>query len=852
MTARHGKTCAFWALLLAFTLLYAVAFAREAGAVEVGTWKELSQAVKDAKKGDVITLTGDITMTGDDTLVSKKEQEIVIDLGGHTLSEAVFSQGTFSIRNGELNFLWLAAEGKGLSVALEESVICKGPETLLPAVMIMDEKGKVSFSNAGQIEGLYGISIQHSAARNVKITNTGTILADVHAFEWNAQAGGSLAVVNDGRMESRCCAAVHLAQVLWTKNAATVSITGTGELVGACGVQMDGNNKSTTIDQRITATYISEKSQAVLDTEKLLASGIQGLLFQTFDEDVDSADPKLLAMASLRNEEVNGVAVALDLAEEAPLKLTLSGTLSATNKLLAAPNVLPYGSKDRLTLNASVAPDSQADSFDVLLPLDKALKTFDEATAQKKLKASMTRLDVDDFLEGGGRLRVCVSAPMTNDEGKLLVSVVRDALAPRHLGGYLTAEGIQWDEAVAKEVYSACAPQPLTEEEDVFHSFRKAVSAKTQYGVYLDCDVRGGEDGQWNAYRDAKQGRLYVEGNGHTLQMGRLKVEALTLRGLTLSDMDLEGKEMTLANCRCEDVVQSPSDTKAITETVVQDCYISKMYINQSKRATLQNCQYETLRLDGIDKAVLSGVSEVSGMGEGLYVWHSNIELDEGCTVPRMRLSVSDGETVSVVNNSRNVGSIILASGGGTAKLSGKGSADYICLSPADHSTFAIQHDANELHLYAGDWRGSLSWTGDVRNAHLFDLSPEASVSFEGTVGYIAVDVPEGRLTFRENEASILNFFTNQLKSLGLGNSEPMKDGFIHVTLSTRTKPVSQDGQTCVVKEARYSLAYQNGGPVYTGCEKIDYTYSNQNGTIGDELSRTIERYDAQGNRIPD
>lgn len=805
MNGRHWKACAVLALLLA--LVCAAACAQETHAVEVGTWEELAQAIQNAQKGTVITLTEDITSEGDDAFRNTKNAEIVIDLGGHLLRQAAFTEGTFSIRNGRLVALRASGEGKGVSVSLAEDVTCESQDASVPnAVSLLAAFGKVSFANAGQIEGIYGVALVHSGSQSVKLTNTGTIVAEAYALEMAASdSQGSIAVVNDGHMESRCCAAVAFVnENTISKKIAPLTITGTGELVGACGVYACGKN--ITIDQRITAVYTAEKTSAVLEQEKEKRKsaletyelwGIGGEFLK---------DENLEYVSSLRHENTNGVAVAVELLPGTDFKLSVSGTLSATNKLLLAPNILPYTQKSKLTLKASVAPDSQADFFDVFLPIDTAMKTFDEAAVQKKLKTGMARLDVDEFLANGGRLRVCVSAPRTNAEGKLLVSVARDALADQHLGGYLTADGMQWDAAVSQKIYDTYSPAPLTEDADRADSFTNAVRAKKQYAVYLDCDVSDCGESFMAAYRDAEKGRLYVEGDGRTLEGFHVYAKAFTVRGITLNQVTLSAMEMALENCRCEHVVISEFEGKKGTKAVVRDCDLVEINLNNKKQLAVENCQYETLRISDVDNAVLSGVSaKQDSENSHLVVFDSKVKMNESCTASTININAYQSD-VSFTNDGNADTLWLRTTQGRKAKLSGTGRVNCIRLETEEDSALTIQQDAQTLMMYVNDWKGSLSYKGNLERAELFAFSSEPSISLAGKVGSIVVYLPTSLLTFDESkEDSPESYFIRILQNLKLEKCEPLEGDAVRVF-------VADDQTHLTVCE----FAYQDGKLVPT------------------------------------
>lgn len=818
MRGNHFKKYVFFALMLAAALLCAAALAEG-----VSTKEELYEAVKAAKGGEVIALSADITLDSEYALVNSKGKEIMIDLGGHTLKSAYFEQGTYSVRNGTVIGAYLLGEGKAIAVHLAEDVRCKG--TTITAVLIDDRNGgKIAFSNAGSIDGPYGIQINQYRKSTIQIINTGTITADAYAIYSLSEADGAVKIVNDGLLESRCCAAVRI-QPTTDKHKATLSIEGAGALTGACGVHSTGNT-TLTIDQRITAVYTSEKNQAVLAQEEDRKRIYQVQFITIMGKMTDENNESMLKFASLRDEATNGVAVAIQNENGDANKLTLSGTLSATNRLLLLPGALPFGSKMSVAVHSSLAPDSKADSFDVWLPLEKRPAEFNEAGAEKQLKAAMKRLDVEGFLAGGGRLRVCVSAPVLNQEGKMLISVTRSALVQELMGGYLTAEGMEWDTGVAEEIYNQKSTV-LTDGEELIDAFEDAMAARDQYAIDLDCDVivensDTGTQSRFHAFRPKKGGMLYVEGNGHILQNGILSLGSpATLRNLTFNGLR---------------------------------CYNGKVTIENSRFTSLDFSQAN---------ANLIGVTATSEDAR-LELWDTDAQIDAGCTAAFLSATLDDKGTMTILNNGNVSQELALSVRGGTIKLSGEGQARSIELYDESEywnkkAVFKVEHDADELEINAGPGT-TVAYKGNVEgNVEIERLEKGASITLSGTVGgEVVVAINPKKIGLEADGKTVEKYVQACLKGLKLSNCKTAENEAVTVRLRDydamylRTSEMSEDELTLTANIVKYDVSYDGAQVICTGRTNTtqEWKWQKNGSGWGDPVFETVVRYDAEGNVI--
>ena len=821
MKGRYFRKCAFLALVLGMALLCGVAMAQS-----VSNADELVEAVKAARGGDVITLTEDIRSKSSELhgLVNTRGKEIVIDLGGHELYIPFFKQGTFTVRNGSLVGACLFGNGKALTVNLAEDVHCSGKEDVAGVVISNEKGGKIAFSNAGSIEGHFGIQLAYDKKTTIQVVNTGTVTADVYALELLTNVGGTAKVVNDGLMESRCCAAVRLENWLGEDKLA-LSIEGKGALVGACGIYATGNT-AITADQRITATYTVEKNDAVLAEE-----AERRLIYQkqSFDmvgkliEEGDSLYDNMQAFGSLRGEEENGVAVAIQNEDGDTNSLSLSGTLSATNRLLLLPGVLPYGPKAKVEVHSSVDPNSQADFFDVWLPLEKRPKEFTEAEAEKQLKSGMKNLDVEDFLASGGRLRVCVSAPVLNAEGKMMVSVTRNALLQDYMGGYLSADGMEWVDSVAEEIYNQ-GSSVLTDREELIDAFKDAMAAEGKYAIYLDCDVivensDTGVQSRFHAFRPKKGGMLYVEGNGHILQNGILSLDSpATLRNLTLNGLDCGGN------------------------------------------VTIENCRFTRLECSGAN-ANLIGVTAASE-DAWLELRNADVEIDADCAMDVLSATLSDKSTMTIVNNGNVADRLDLHTEGGTIKLSGEGHAGRISLSDSSwyykkKAAFKVEQDTDELDIEV-DSKTKVTYTGDVSgDVRIEELKKGSSITLTGTVGgEVIVSFNADALGLEADGKAVESYANACLKGLKLNKCKTAQNETPTVRLVEfspmyiRTDELSEDYLSLEANIVDYDISYDGEKIVCSGRTNTTKKWERrgENDEWGNPVSETVVRYDAEGN----
>jgi len=823
MKGRHFRKCAFIALVLGMALLCGAAMAQS-----VGTMNELEEAVKAARGGDVITLTADIRSKSSEvnSLVNTRGKEIVIDLGGHELYYPYFEQGTFTVRNGSLVCACLFGNGKALTVNLAEDVHCSGKNTVAGVVINNEKGGKIAFSNAGSIEGHFGIQFLFYKKNAIQVVNTGTVTADVYALELQTLDSGDAKVVNDGLLKSQCCAAVKLDNRSG-KNTLTLNIEGKGSLVGACGIHAIGNT-AVNADQRITATYTPEKNAAVLAEEenrRLIYQRQSVKITGNMIEEGDSLYEDMQAFASLRGEEENGVAVAIQNENGDTNSLSLSGTLSATNRLLLLPNVLPYGPKAKVEVHSSVAPDSQADFFDVWLPLEKRPKEFTEAEAEKQLKAGMKRLDVEDFLAGGGRLRVCVSAPVLNAEGKMLISLSRNALLQDYMGGYLTAKGMEWVDGVAEEIYNQ-KMNVITDRKEIIDAFKDAIAAEGKYAVYLDSDVivensDTGAQSRFHAIRPKKGGMLYVEGNGHILQNGLLSLNSpATLRNLTLNGLECRGN------------------------------------------VTIENCRFTRLECSGANANLIN----VTAASEDamLVLWNADAQIDADCAMDVLSatLNGTGKGTMTIVNNGDITDRLSVSIEDGTVKLSGEGHAGRLSLS--DNSSyykkkaaFKVEQDTDLLEIDV-DSKTNVTYTGDVSgDIRIEDLKKGTSITLIGTVGgEVTVSFNADALGLEADGRTVENYANTCLKGLKLSKCKTTQNETPAVRLSEygamhiRTDEFSEDYLSLEASIVDYDISYDGEKIVCSGRTHTTQKWerSEEHGEWGDPVYETVVRYGAEGN----
>ncbi|MCI5955552.1 MAG: hypothetical protein MRZ54_01040 [Clostridiales bacterium] len=821
MKGRHFRKCAFIALVLGMALLCGAAMAQS-----VGTMNELEEAVKAARGGDVITLTADIRSKSSElnSLVNTRGKEIVIDLGGHELYYPYFEQGTFTVRNGFLVCACLFGNGKALTVNLAEDVHCSGKNTVAGVVINNEKGGKIAFSNAGSIEGHFGIQLLFYKKNAIQVVNTGTVTADVYALELQTLDSGDAKVVNDGLLKSQCCAAVKLDNRSG-KNTLTLNIEGKGSLVGACGIHAIGNT-AVNADQRITATYTPEKNAAVLAEEenrRLIYQRQSVKITGNMIEEGDSLYEDMQAFASLRGEEENGVAVAIQNEDGDTNSLSLSGTLNATKRLLLLPDVLPYGPKAKVEVHSSVAPDSQADFFDVWLPLEKRPKEFTEAEVEKQLKAGMKRLDVEDFLAGGGRLRVCVSAPVLNAEGKMLISLSRNALLQDYMGGYLTDKGMEWVDGVAEEIYNQ-KMNVITDKKELAAAFEGAIAADGKYAVYLDSDVLIWDEElngyqNFGAYRPKKGGRLYVEGNGHILQNGWIKADSpLILRNVTFENVSIVGE------------------------------------------SALEGCCFTNLELSA-GKSSLVGVTAEKDNAR-LKIMDSDVEIGADCAMNQLSVTLWDKGTMTIVNNGNIAGQLYVHAEGGIINLSGEGHAGSIRLFDDSSrykkkAAFKVEQDTDELEIQV-DAKANVTYTGDVSgDINIEELKKGTSITLIGTVGgEVTVSFNADALGLEADGRAVENYTNACLKGLKLSKCKTTQNETPAVRLSEygamhiRTDEFSEDYLSLEANIVNYDISYDGEKIVCSGRTHTTQKWerSEEHGEWGDPVYETVVRYDAEGN----
>lgn len=201
----------FLALLLSFCMIFSMApMAFATGSVPEGRSMDadsLAEAIENAADGEIITLENDVTVTSAVTI--GENQNIILDLGGHTLSReaenVIVNNGTLTVRNGVVKMT-----GSGDYVN-ESAVVNNGTMTLENTLDITSKTGDAVTNNSGTLITAADMSATFNGGGanrgggifildgDVKITG-GTITAMQYALTANAAetAADATATVADG------------------------------------------------------------------------------------------------------------------------------------------------------------------------------------------------------------------------------------------------------------------------------------------------------------------------------------------------------------------------------------------------------------------------------------------------------------------------------------------------------------------------------------------------------------------------------------------------------------------------------------------------------------------------------